>query len=132
MVVGTEATLHQIDRADVVAFLDADQELLAPRYRAAEQALALLARAARLVGGKAGGGRIVVQTFGPATRWCRRRCTATRGGPPGPSVPAASCCASRRSPPWRRCRGGGPAFVEALQGGLTGIRRAGQGPARPG
>src|SRR5690606_15914420 len=38
VVVGTEATLHQLDRADVVAFLDADQELLAPRYRAAEQA----------------------------------------------------------------------------------------------
>jgi primosomal protein N' (replication factor Y) len=65
VVVGTEATLHQVDRADVVAFLDADQELLAPRYRAAEQALGLLARAARLVGGKAGGGRVVVQTFVP-------------------------------------------------------------------
>jgi primosomal protein N' (replication factor Y) len=65
VVVGTEATLHQIGRADVVAFLDADQELLAPRYRAAEQALALLVRAARLVGDKAGGGRVVVQTFVP-------------------------------------------------------------------
>ncbi len=65
MVVGTEATLHQVPRADVVAFLDFDQELLAPRYRAAEQALGLLARAARLVGGKAGDGRLVVQTFLP-------------------------------------------------------------------
>jgi primosomal protein N' (replication factor Y) (superfamily II helicase) len=65
VVVGTEATLHQVARADVVAFLDADQELLAPRYRAAEQALGLLARAARLVGGKAGEGRLVVQTFVP-------------------------------------------------------------------
>jgi primosomal protein N' (replication factor Y) len=65
VVVGTEATLHQIDRADVVAFLDVDQELLAPRYRAAEQALALVARAARLVGGKSGGGRVVLQTFVP-------------------------------------------------------------------
>src|SRR5690606_3722 len=49
VVVGTEATLHQVERADVVAFLDFDQELLAPRYRAAEQALGLLARAARVV-----------------------------------------------------------------------------------
>jgi primosomal protein N' (replication factor Y) len=65
VVVGTEATLHQIDRADAVAFLDFDQELLAPRYRAAEQALGLLARAARAVGGKAGGGRLVVQTHVP-------------------------------------------------------------------
>ena len=71
---GTEATLHQIDRADVVAFLDFDQELLAPRYRAAEQAFGLLARAARLIGGKGPGAaragsarpgerRLVVQTF---------------------------------------------------------------------
>jgi primosomal protein N' (replication factor Y) (superfamily II helicase) len=65
VVVGTEATLHQIDRADAVAFLDFDQELLAPRYRAAEQALALGARAARVVGGKAGGGRLVFQTHVP-------------------------------------------------------------------
>jgi primosomal protein N' (replication factor Y) len=65
VVVGTEATLHQIGHADVVAFLDADQELLAPRYRAAEQALGLFARAARVVGGKRGGGRLVVQTFVP-------------------------------------------------------------------
>jgi primosomal protein N' (replication factor Y) (superfamily II helicase) len=66
VVVGTEATLHQIDRADAVAFLDFDQELLAPRYRAAEQALGLLARAARVVGGKAGGGRLAVQTHVPS------------------------------------------------------------------
>ena len=45
-----------------MAFLDFDGELLAPRYRAAEQAMALLARAARLVGGRAGGGRLLVQT----------------------------------------------------------------------
>jgi primosomal protein N' (replication factor Y) len=70
IVVGTEAALHQVDHADVVAFLDIDQELLAPRYRAAEQALALLVRGARLLGrspraaapGRAGGGRLLVQT----------------------------------------------------------------------
>jgi primosomal protein N' (replication factor Y) len=59
---GTEAVLHRVDAADVVAFLDIDAELLAPRFRAAEQALGLLARAARLVGGRAGGGRLLVQT----------------------------------------------------------------------
>jgi primosomal protein N' (replication factor Y) (superfamily II helicase) len=62
VLVGTEAVLHRVARPDAVAFLDFDQELLAPRYRAAEQALALLARAARLVGGRAGGGRVMVQT----------------------------------------------------------------------
>jgi primosomal protein N' (replication factor Y) len=60
--VGTEAVLHQVHEARVVVFLDFDQELLAPRARAAEQAMALLVRAARLVGPREGGGRVVVQT----------------------------------------------------------------------
>ncbi|QGG95189.1 primosomal protein N' family DNA-binding protein [Actinomarinicola tropica] len=60
--VGTEAVLHQIPVADRVVFLDLDQELLAPRYRAAEQALSLLTRAARVVGRRGEGGRVVVQT----------------------------------------------------------------------
>jgi primosomal protein N' (replication factor Y) len=62
IVIGTEAVLHQIDAAGVVAFLDLDQELLAPRYRAGEQAFALLVRSARLLGGRAAGGRLVLQT----------------------------------------------------------------------
>jgi primosomal protein N' (replication factor Y) len=65
VVVGTEASLHRLGRADTVAFLDFDRELLSPRYRAGEQAMALLARAARLVGPRARGGRILVQTFSP-------------------------------------------------------------------
>ena len=63
--VGTEAVLHRVRRADTVAFLDFDDELLAPRYRAAEQAMTLLARAARLVGGRTAGGRLLIQTFLP-------------------------------------------------------------------
>ena len=62
VLVGTEALLRRVDHADAVAFLDLDAELLAPRYRAAEEAMALVARAARIVGGKAGGGRLLVQT----------------------------------------------------------------------
>ena len=70
VVVGTEAVLQRIDRADAVAFLDLDQELLAPRYRAAEQALALVARAARVVAasGPASGraaGHLLLQTRSP-------------------------------------------------------------------
>ena len=68
VVVGTEAVLHQAGRADAVAFIDFDQELLAPRYRASEQAFALLARGARVVAasrpscaGRAHG-QLVVQT----------------------------------------------------------------------
>ncbi len=63
--VGTEALLHRLhpsDGVDVVVFLDIDQELLAPRYRAGEETMALVARAARLVGPREGGGRVAVQT----------------------------------------------------------------------
>ena len=63
--VGTEAVLHRIREADVVAILDLDAELLAPRYRAVEQAFALLVRAARLVGPRGQGGRLLLQTFLP-------------------------------------------------------------------
>ncbi len=65
VVIGTEAVLHRVDRADVVVFLDLDQELLRPAQRAAEQALAMLARGARLLGSKADGGRLVLQTRQP-------------------------------------------------------------------
>jgi primosomal protein N' (replication factor Y) len=65
LIVGTEAALHRAGRADVVAFLDFDQHLLASRFAAGEEALALLARAARVVGGREGGGRVLVQTRMP-------------------------------------------------------------------
>ena len=67
VLVGTEAVLHRVAGAHVVAFLDLDQELLALRYRAAEMALGMLARAARLVGGRAGGGRLLLQTRQPGS-----------------------------------------------------------------
>ncbi len=63
--VGTEAVLHRVEAADTVAFLDVDRELLAPRYRATEQAMALLVRAARLTGPRQRGGRLLLQTFMP-------------------------------------------------------------------
>lgn len=69
VVVGTEAVLHRAGDAArpvrLVAFLDLDQELLAPRYRAGEQALWLLVRAARLVGAREVGGVVLVQTRVP-------------------------------------------------------------------
>lgn len=64
VVVGTEAALHRVD-ARFVAFLDLDQELFAPRVRAAQQAAALIARAARGVGARARGGRLLLQTRTP-------------------------------------------------------------------
>lgn len=75
VLVGTEAVLHRVPQAEVVAFLDFDQELLSLRYRAAEQALGLLARAGRTVqrsAGRRGGagaadrrGLVLVQTRTP-------------------------------------------------------------------
>lgn len=84
VVVGTEAVLHRMDAADAVVFLDFDQELLAPRFRAAEQAMALLVRAARLVGGRDGGGRIVVQTRVPDHDVVRAAVQADAGRLAGP------------------------------------------------
>jgi primosomal protein N' (replication factor Y) len=57
--VGTEALLHRIRRADVVAFLEFDSEMLAPRFRANEQALALVVRAGRIAP------EVLLQTFTP-------------------------------------------------------------------
>jgi primosomal protein N' (replication factor Y) len=51
VVVGTEALLRRTAAADAVVFLDFDSELLAPRLRASEEALALLALASRRVAG---------------------------------------------------------------------------------
>ncbi|HWD24054.1 MAG TPA: hypothetical protein VG368_01200 [Acidimicrobiales bacterium] len=64
LLVGTEAVLHRLPSASLVAFIDFDNELLATRLRASEQAYVLLGRAARLLGGMTGEPhrRIVVQT----------------------------------------------------------------------
>jgi primosomal protein N' (replication factor Y) len=65
--VGTEAVLHRVDAVGSVAFVDFDQELVAPRYRASEEALAMLVRAGRLVGGRREGtGQILIQTRLPS------------------------------------------------------------------
>ena len=57
--VGTEAVLHRVPSADVVAFLEFDSEMLAPRFRASEQALALIVRAGRMAP------EVMIQTFAP-------------------------------------------------------------------
>jgi len=65
VLVGTEALLHRVHHADTVVFLDVDSELFAPRFRAGEHLLGLLARAARVVGRKSDGGRLILQTKHP-------------------------------------------------------------------
>lgn len=84
VVIGTEAVLHRVRRAAAVAFLDFDQHLLAPRFGAAEDALALVVRAGRMVGGRGqeGSGVVLVQTRIPE----HAVITAAVHGDPGPLV----------------------------------------------
>ena len=87
VLVGTEAVLHRVRRAALVAFLDFDQHLLAPTFTAVEAALALLVRAARMVGrGEPAAGpepaRIVVQTRLPE----HPVLDGVRRGDPGPCL----------------------------------------------
>ncbi|HEX4863549.1 MAG TPA: hypothetical protein VFV02_05730, partial [Acidimicrobiales bacterium] len=66
VLVGTEALLRRLSPSDgfgAVVFVDFDQELLAARMRAGDEALGLLAMASRLVGGRSG--RVLVQTRVP-------------------------------------------------------------------
>ena len=60
--IGTEAVLFRISSADTVVFADIDRDLGAPRLTAQSEVLALLARAARIVGVN---GTVVVQTRQP-------------------------------------------------------------------
>ena len=108
--VGTEAVLHRVAAADVVAFLDFDREILAPRYRAGEQAMALLARAARLVG---------------ATGTRR----TDRGADVPPGSPRDSRCATRRSRAARRTRSGRPPHARIASVSSAG-GRVGRGERR--
>jgi primosomal protein N' (replication factor Y) len=68
VLMGTEAVLHRIRRASAVVFLDIDLHLLAPRFSATDETLALVARASRLVGPRhvgPGTARLLVQTRVP-------------------------------------------------------------------
>ena len=60
--VGTEAILHRVQSADVIAFLDFDSEMDSGFYRANEIALGLVARALRVASQD---GFVIVQTKSP-------------------------------------------------------------------
>ncbi len=66
-VVGTEAVLNRVRRCTLVAFLDFDHHLLAPRVGAELGSLSLLGRAGRLVGGRGDSahGTVLIQTKMP-------------------------------------------------------------------
>ncbi len=122
LVVGTEAALHRVTRCDAVAFLDIDQHLLAARFGAGEETLSLLARAARLVGSRDGGGRVLVQTRIPDHEVLR---AVVRADPDLASGPERDIRRMLGLPPFGALavlRGaGGPAYAEGLAGveGIT-------------
>jgi len=115
IVIGTEAALHRLNLADTVIFLDFDAELLAPRYRAAEQAMGLLIRAGRLVGPSQTNGLIIVQTHLVHHEVVR---AAIAGNPEIFSSPERERRALLGLPPWSvLCEVGGRGaqeFVESL------------------
>jgi primosomal protein N' (replication factor Y) (superfamily II helicase) len=86
VVVGTEAVLHRLRRASLVAFLDLDHHLLAPRAGAEQRTLALLARAGRLLGSRTtpGAGLLLLQTRQPRHPVVE----AATAGDPGPVLAA--------------------------------------------
>ncbi|MBA2438530.1 MAG: hypothetical protein H0V52_09305, partial [Acidimicrobiia bacterium] len=100
ILVGTEAVLHRGLRPDVVAFLDLDAELLAPRYRAGEEALALVARAARMLGPRAAGGRLVLQTRLPGHEVVQAALHADPGRVAAAEGTRRAALHFPRSPPW--------------------------------
>ena len=117
--IGTEAVLHRVPSADAVAFVDFDQELTAPRYRAGEEAFALLVRAARLVGPRSGSGSILVQTRLPD----HPVLTAAVGADPSDWLRAEiERRSAMRQPPaaaWALVSGAAaPGYVENLSAGL--------------
>jgi primosomal protein N' (replication factor Y) len=68
VLIGTEAVLHRVRRAAAVVFLDIDLHLLAPRFSATDETLALLVRASRMVGPRHVGpasARLLLQTRVP-------------------------------------------------------------------
>ena len=121
-------------RADVVAFLDIDIELLAPRYRAAEQAMALLVRGgpARRAA-RTGGGRLLVQTFLPRHEVVQAALLADPGRlvePRAGPAPAARPAAVRRPGRGQRVRAAtrSPTRLRAVPGHRRRRRRAAATP----
>ena len=115
VVIGTEAVLHRVEEADVVVFLDLDQELLALRQRAAEQAMTMVARAARLLGQRRPGARLVIQTRQPEHEVIQ---AALRGDPALVAVAERDRRQALKLPPYGAqvavSGAGGAAFIESF------------------
>jgi primosomal protein N' (replication factor Y) len=130
LVVGTEAALHRVTRADLVAFLDIDQHLLAPRFGAGEETLALVARAARLVGPRDGGGRVLLQTRVPTHEVLQ---AALHADPSLVSEPERTVREALGLPPFgalAMLRGPGAAAYADVLARVDGVTTSSHGPDR--
>ncbi len=147
VLIGTEAVLHRVRRAAAVVFLDIDLHLLAPRFSATDETLALLVRASRMVGprhvgsgvgtpvgadpgarspGPAGGGA------GGSVRGRRRRGIDAAERPTSPVLRARLAEWSARRRVRRRPPGGGRRNGrDALRVARRCVSRAGAGSRRP-
>ena len=121
VLIGTEAVLHRVRRAAAVAFLDIDLHLLAPRFSATEETLALFVRAGPAGRWPRDAGRAWARCWCrpgcPTTRcsrrsrWATRRPVLARGG--GDPPRRRACPPSRR---WPLVSGAlAPAYAEALR-----------------
>ena len=101
VLVGTEAVLHRVGRdgppVGVVAYLELDQELLAPRFALAEQALWLLMCGAGSWRRDRCTGELLVQTRLPDHEVVRRSSTPRRWPSPEPSGHGARSSGSHHS-----------------------------------
>ncbi len=103
VLVGTEADLPAVGMVDLAVVVDADGLVLAPHYRAEEDALRTLARVATTVG-RGRGRRCLVQTAQPGHRVFE----ALRTRPPAPAPGGVARGAQGgRLPAGRRADGGG-------------------------
>lgn len=129
VLVGTEAVLHRVGTAAVVVFLDFDQELAAPRYRASEQAMALLVRAARMLGPRSRSHRLVVQTRLPDHPVLQ---AALHADPSRLTIDERPLREALRFPPTAALAlvsgQAAPGFVEALRGSRLEVLGGGEGP----
>jgi primosomal protein N' (replication factor Y) len=131
VLMATKAALYRVRHASLVVWLDFDQELLAPRMRAAEEAFEALARSVRLVGGRVRSGadgpgrvgRVVIRTSLPEHE-------VVRGAQQGQPGSAASAEDARRRllalPPYSGLAGvtgdGAEALVARLPDDVAAVR----------
>ena len=129
VLMGTEAVLHRVRRAAAVVFLDIDLHLLAPRFSATDETLALLAQPLVWWGrGEDRHGHAFWCRPGCRTiRCCLRWLVASRRRLLPPRRRCAECRAATVLSPGRRVGLVGHGYVDALRGAIGADGEGGAG-----